>query len=194
MTWNADTAYLAPGTTTAYTVIALTGLYDPDNSNNLGNFQPMFFDQLLSATGPYQNYRVNGWKGKMTIINGTANDGGVAIPLDVYYKQGLTNVVDGDTWAEVQSQPGVQTLLVGPPGSDSSTRTMYFNGRLDDYIAKNADGEDFKGAYNSNPTQPVYGSIAFKNAKVASTGSITVFLKVSIEFDITVYSQDGVQS
>jgi len=194
LTWNADVGYLAPGASSTYTIIQLNSLYDPDNTNNLGNFQPLMFDQLLSATGPYQKFRVNGWKGKCTIINASANDGTVAIPIDVYYKQGAISNTDVDTWAEVQSQPGVQTMIVGPPGSDSSTKTFYFNGKLTDYIPATADAEDFVGTYSSNPTVPIYGAVAIKNAKGGSVTSVTAFVKVSVEFDVTVYAQDAIQS
>lgn len=194
MTWNADTQYSNPGATSAASVIALTSLYDPDYSNHFGNFQPMFFDQLLSATGPYQNYRVNSWKGKITLVNVSAADGSVPLALECYFKQGLTNAVDGDTWAEVQSQAGVQTFLLGPPTSDSATRTIYFNGKLNDFIAVGADGEDYIGLYNSSPSKPVYGSIAIRNAKSGSAASINCYIKLSMEFDVTVYAQDGVQS
>ena len=46
-------------------------------------FNLFFFDQLLSATGPYQNFRVNAWKGKITLVNVSAADGAAPLPWSV---------------------------------------------------------------------------------------------------------------
>lgn len=194
LTWNADTQYASPGSTSGASVISLTSLYDPDYSNHFGNFQPMCFDQVLSATGPYQNYRVNSWKGKITITNVSAADGSVPIALECYFKQGATNAVDVDTWSEIQSQTGVQTLLLGPVGSDSATKTIYFNGSLKSFIPADAEGEDFVGSYNSVPSKPIYAGFGYRNAKTGSASVVNCYIKVSIEYDVTLYAQDGVQS
>lgn len=194
MTWSPDTQYSNPGSTSAASVIRLTDIYDPDYSNHFGNFQPLFFDQLLSATGPYQNFRVNGWKGKITLVNVSAADGSVPLALECYWKQGATNAVDVDTWAEVQSQAGIQSFLLGPKDSDSATKTIYFNGRMESYIPKGVDAEDYSGTYGSSPSKPIYGAIAIRNAKSGSASAINCYIKVVIEFDVTVFGTDAVQS
>lgn len=193
LTWNGDTQYTNPGTTSGASVVALNSLYDPDYSNHFGNFSPMFFSKCLSATGPYQNYKVNSWKGKLTLINVSPVDGSIPTALECYFKQGATSAVDVDTWAEIQSQPGVQTFLVGPKDSDSATRTIYFNGKLDDFIPKDAEGEDYSGLYNSSPAKPIFAGIGYRNAHPGATGVVNCYIKMSIEFDVTLYAGDGTQ-
>jgi len=37
-------------------------MYDYDNTGEAGNKQPFYYDALLSASGPYKQYKTISWK------------------------------------------------------------------------------------------------------------------------------------
>jgi len=37
-------------------------MYDYDNTGEAGNKQPLYYDALLSASGPYKQYKTISWK------------------------------------------------------------------------------------------------------------------------------------
>ena len=51
--------------------VLLNSVYDFDKSsgNYFGNKQPLYYDQLLAASGPYKNYKVISWVTTYTIMN-----------------------------------------------------------------------------------------------------------------------------
>lgn len=193
LTWNGDVAYRAPGTTSDAILIKLNSLYDPDYTNILGNGQPMYFDQLCSATGPYQNYRVNSWKMKVTIYNLTPDEAGtVSVPLNFYFTQGATSSTDVDTFTELISQGGVQTDLIGPQNTTFAMKEFYLNGSMKDYIPKGTvNDDDWTGTYGTDPAKIVYAAIGVKNANGAGASQLKYYIKVSAEFDATFYARDG---
>lgn len=70
-------------------------------------------------------------------------------------------------------------LSLGPKDSDSATKTIYFNGKLESYIPKGVDAEDYSGTYNTSPAKPVFGAIAIRMLKVDQHPQLTATLKLS---------------
>jgi len=197
ITWDPPCATLVPGSTNGAAVIRLNSIYDPDYTNVFGNGQPLFFDEILSATGPYQKYRVNGWKCKLQILNHSpVQASGSPMPVDLYLMQGATDSLDVDTFSELQSSPGVQTHLLGHTSSGSAAyKTWYVNGRLKSFIpTTTATDDDFVGAYNGDPAKSVYLALGYSNATPTDSSYPKLFVKISIEFDVTLFSRDGAAS
>ncbi len=185
---------LAPGTTNGAVLIRVNDIYDPDVSNVFGNDQPLFTDQLMSATGPYNAFYVNSWKCKFELCNASGAGGGSAgdLALDGYLVQGATSSTDVDTFAELAASPGRQTFLVGPR-SGAPMKTLYINGSQSAITPAYADA-DHTGAYNATPAKPIYVALGLKNAYTTDTGTIQCYIKVTVEFDVTFMQRDAIAS
>jgi len=197
ITWDPSTALLSPGAVSGAFVVALNDLYDPDYSNVLGNNQPLFTDQIISATGPYQNYRVDGWKCKITVSNvSPVTSGGSPMAIDMYSMQGSTNAVDVDTFSELQSSPGVVTHLLGNTNNGSkSYHTWYMNGRTSAYIPTGSSkDQDYCGAYNASPAKRLFLGVGYRNADVTDTAYPKIFVKFEMELDVVFFARDAVIS
>jgi len=197
ITWDPPCATLVPASTNGAAVIRVNSIYDPDYSNLFGNGQPLFTDEMMSATGPYQRFRVNGWKCKFEIINHSPTQAsGSPMPVDLYLSQGGTDPLDVDTFTELQSTPGVMTHLLGHSlTGNKSYHTWYINGRLKNFIpGGTGQDDDYTGAYNADPAKAVYLSLAYANATPTDSSYPKLFVKVSIEFDVTFYARDAVSS
>lgn len=196
ITWDPSTALLAPGANQAAYVVRLNDLYDPDYSNFVGNGQPLFTDQMISATGPYQRFRVDGWKCKITLANASpAGTSANTMPLDVYICQGANNAVDVDTFGELVSSPGTITDLLGGTGSCKDVKTWYINGRTNAYVPPGTAKDDsYCGDYTTSPSKQLFLGIGFKNADITDSAALKVHIKMQIEFDVVFFARDGVAS
>jgi len=54
-------------------------MYDYDNTGEAGNKQPLYYDALLSASGPYKQYKTISWKTTWYFMNQTACPGYIYI-------------------------------------------------------------------------------------------------------------------
>lgn len=192
LTWNPDCSRITSATGNTAFVINLTSIYDPDYSNALGNFQPLYTDQVLSSTGPYNSFRVNGWKAKITLINVTPSSSDT-LCVDTYIAQGIVSPSDVDTFGELQVLPASQTGVLGPLGSTGAEKTWYFNGRVNDYIPKLGQGVDLSGSYAASPAQNLYLGVGCRLSPNTIT-DIYVIAKCQVEYDVTLYSRDGLSS
>jgi len=198
ITWDPPTWFSNNSSTNNAGVIRVNDLFDPDYSNVFGNGQPLFTDQMISATGPYQRFRVDGWKAKIEISNvSPAGTDGTLMPIDVYLMQGANNGVDVDTFAELQSSPGVITDMIGPAGSagSKSQKTFYLNGRTSAYIPPGTKfDDDYIGDYATSPAKPLYLGIGCKIANGADTSYVKFFVKLQLELDVVFFARDAVAS
>lgn len=195
ITWCPPTALLIAAATNACFQVRVNDLYDPDQTNILGNGQALYTDQMMSATGPYQSYRVNSWKAEWHIQNvSSATSEGSAMALDLYLTQGAVSSTDTDTFAEVQNTPGVVTTLLGVPGTPQAYKVLNLNGRLADYVQSSIDA-NYNGAYNASPSNVIYMALAVKNGYPADAGTgVKIYVKLKMEFDVTFYARDAVTS
>lgn len=196
ITWDPSTALLTPGSNQAAYVIRLNDLFDPDYSNVFGNGQPLFTDQMISATGPYQRFRVDGWKVKIILANASpAGTNANTMPLDVYMCQGANNATDVDTFGELVSSPGTITDMLGGTGSCKDVKEYYLNGRTTAYVPPGtAKDDDYIGDYNTSPAKPLFLGIGFKNADVTDSAALKIHVKIQVEYDVVFFARDAVAS
>lgn len=196
MTWSPDTYLLAPGAASGAVVVRVNDLFDPDYSNVFGNNQPLFSDQIMSATGPYQLFRVNNWKCKITLHNASGNGGGAsgALPLDCYIAQGAISSTDVDTLAELKATPGRMTFLL-PQRDSGGCKTVYINGSAKAFTpGSTAEDIDYCGTYQTSPAKPIFLGIGVANAYTSDASSIQCYIKFEIQYNVTFFSRDGVTS
>jgi hypothetical protein len=196
VTWTPPCSWIAPGSASGAFVVRLNDIYDPDYSNSLGNGQPLYTDQMMSATGPYQCFRVDGWKATVNLCNvSPTTAGGSPMPLDVYIMQGATNATDVDTFSELAALPGVETDLLGPSLTVLCQKEWSFNGRTRDYIPKiTSEDDSYSGAYNASPSKLLYMGVGYKNGDPTDATAVKLFAKVVIEYDVVFYARDAVVS
>lgn len=175
---------------TAITRFRLNSLYDFDLDNNFLDKQPLFFDQLFSVTGPYKNYRVNAWKTRIVVTNLTDR------AIQVYYDQGtLGSITDCDTVTEVQNRPGIIYSLVTAQANAKPQFTINSYKKTSNFINPRSGSDQLlTGAYNSDPTTQVIGTVIISNNDPASLTTFTVTISVEHKFYCTLYNQDSLNS
>lgn len=158
----------------ALQVFKLNSAYDPDSTG--AGHQPRFFDQFCTATGPYLNYRVRGWRWK-------ANFGFTAASaVEQFRIQAVTN-----TTGSIASYPSAAEL----PGAQDGWLNQGFSrailageSTLEKTITKKATARaetNYVGAYNSDPTVLVY---LILTATQTNGGSGTCQVLFTLEQDI----------
>lgn len=127
-------------------------MFDFDRTTGfLGNKQPLFFDALLSANGPYRFFKVISWVTEFVIINRGA------APITLW----LTNAQlanDIDTVAEVDNLPGVVKKFVDVTGGMSMVSIKH-SGNLKDTASSYIGDISNSGTYSSSPGITVQGSL-----------------------------------
>lgn len=203
LTWAPASTYwvpTSPGVNTAIAQFALNGAFQPEISGAMygTSSQPLYFDQLCSSTGPYKQFKIHGWKGKLQMINssGQYNDTNSTSARDCYeviFQQGYELAAEGDTNTELQASPNIQRRLLpnGPIAGDASKTIIYFNGRTRDFMDKTVDDSSLAGAYNGNPSVIVYGNLGVRSL---NSMAITCYCQMTIEYDIEFYGFDAVAS
>lgn len=124
-----------------------TALFDYDYTNVVGNKQPLYYDTLLTATGPYANYLVRKWKTTFTVVNMSA------VPVVVFVGQASLSgsVTELDQPTEIQNFPDVKKVFLTEKGGEKCIAQITVWGDLKKWTVSNND-DDFVGFYNSNPT------------------------------------------
>lgn len=182
LTWSIDKNLTSAAATDILAQIKCNDLFDPDYSNTLGNGQPLHFDTLLTASGPYWKYVVEGW----TTIVEVQGHGGTYM---VYYGQDLdSNSID--TRAEAQNWQGMQQRLLNT--ATNPVRIVKKN-RLKNAIGypNMVDPVEWGGQYNSSPSNVVYGNLIIHECTGAASD---VQVKVTHHFDCVLYGQRNVAS
>jgi len=158
------------GTGTYSMNVALNDLVDFDYSDVIGNKQPLFFDQLFSATGPYQRMECLGWRTRITVINMGAES------LSVYWngKGSANSVTEENDLAEVTNRPGMQQFHLGPKGGGMDRVLIKSSGKWQDHNSETAGTAQ---SYSSSPSTVVYGTL------FASTPTTTTAPTIVIQFD-----------
>ena len=134
--------------------------YDYDNSSGaaFGNKQPLYYDALLSASGPYKNYKVNSWRTTYTIVNNSD------APMTCWAIPPISAPGEVDSAAEADNFPGVKRLYLTGKGGSKSQGTITVTGNVAD-VYTSATGEGgLIAAYNADPTYLVYGGLILQSA------------------------------
>lgn len=155
---------------TSYARIVCNGMFDVDYDNLLDNKQPLYFDTLLSSTGPYQQYKVISWKTTWNLINETDK------AVTVWVVPAGVGAGDLDTPTEVANYPGVKRIfLAAKGGMDRSSCTV--TGHFKDMYPSMTQDNGLIGVYNSNPGNAIYGGIVVQNSDLTNIPVLKVAVK-----------------
>lgn len=152
--------------------VLYNSMFDFDKNGNFGNKQPLYYDQLLSASGPYKQYKVLSWVTTFTISNVTAN-----LPLTVWLLPPMAASAEIDSAAEADNFPGVKRLYLTGGGGSKSMGSFTVKGHVKDVYPGYADDNNIVGNYNSDPALPCYGGIIVKGADGSTAPSVYVAVK-----------------
>lgn len=148
-----------------------TGMFDYDVNNYLGNKQPLYFDQLLSATGPYKSYKVISWKTTFTFVNeGTT-------PVNIWVAPALTSFGEVDSAVEADNFPGVKKLYLTSPSGSQNKGNLVITGHIDDVWKGITSDSGFIGSYAANPSVPVYTTICAQAADGVANAIVYIAVK-----------------
>jgi len=174
------------GSGTDFIQVALNDLFDFDYSNVLGNKQPLFYDQLFSATGPYQGLECLGWRTVVTVLNLGAE------AVSVYWNgRGTANSIsEEDTLAEVTNRVGMKQFHLGPKGAGMDRCVFRTSGKWQDH------NSDIFGSYRqsvgASPGERVYGTLFMSSP--SSTTATNVMIQIDHYFDIIAERVDSTVS
>lgn len=197
LTYAPAATYWAPASNSAVAQYALNGIFQPEQSGAVfgTGVQPLYFDQMCTSTGPYKQYKVHGWRGKIKIINPTGqyDDTPSTSTRDcweVIFQQGFELAAEGDSNAELQAAPNIQRFLVpsGIVNGSAGEITIHFNGRTRDFMDSTVDDSSLAGAYNGNPSVTVYGNLGVRSL---NSKTITAYVQMTLEYDVEFYGFDS---
>lgn len=200
LTYAPAATYWTPGVNSVVAQWALNGLYQPEIAGAVfgTGVQPLFFDQLCTSTGPYKQYKVHGWRGELKIQNcgGQYDDTpstSARDSWDLIFQQGFELAAEGDTNTELQSAPNIQRYLVpnGFIGGADANQTIYFNGKVSDFMDRSVDDSTLAGAYTGNPSVVIYGNLGVRSL---NSKTITAAVQLTIEYDVEFFGFDAAQS
>jgi len=141
-------------------------MYDFDGSGDAGNKQPLYYDTLLSASGPYKNYKVISWKTTYTFIS-TAT-----CPVDIFISPPVGSSGEFDSLAEADNFPGVKRLRLTPVYGSQTKGTVTVYGHIKDLFPASGDDASFVGGYNSSPALIAYQVILVRGSDGTTAPSV----------------------
>lgn len=165
--------------------VRLNSANDFDYTNVLGNKQPLYYDQLFSATGPYQAYECKSWRTRITVIN-------LANTAVTVYWNGQGTSIDAnqeDALAEVTNRSYHQQFHLAPKGSTGDRTYIKTSGKMS---KASSDVTYSAVAHNADPVPPVYGSL-FLNTPT-TTDAPNVMIQVDHYMDLICFRSDGLTS
>lgn len=189
----ADSWYLtAPTGSTTYRQFCVNGLYDFDITGT--GHQPRSYDQLVSSAGPYLVYRVLGVKLFVEVspmmVGAATPPAQQPVMVCAGFSTSGTNPTapSGSTASNIwpfTEIPGWTGIVVAPGGS---TKTMTFDRSMASIFGvpqTHILGEDnYQGVYNANPADPAYFYITYQVSDYASSGSQSIAVNLTAEFDV----------
>lgn len=145
--------------------------YDYDNGGYFGNKQPLYYDSLLTAAGPYRQYKVKSWKTTYTIINTTDN------PITVWAIPPTSAAAEVDTVVEVDNWPGVKRLYLTAKAGSQSKGTITVTGNIADVYPDLQQDAGMVGGYGGDPASLVYGGLVVETADGSTSAVVDVAVK-----------------
>ena len=185
--YNSNMVAIDVAASSTYYSFALNGMFDFDVDNILGNKQPLYMDELLTADGPYRTYKVKSWKTTLHIINDSLD------PLLCYWSQS-TAVADSDTLIEVQNRPNVRELILTQRDGDNNSGKITAPGDVKTLVGTVRNPADLSANWNGNPASLQYGTIFFYNPGGLVSTPVNAWLKIVHDFEVEVSSADAIIS
>jgi len=147
-------------------------LYDYDKHGIFGNKQPLFYDALLSASGPYKQYKVISWTTTYTILNTSTT-----VPITCWAIPPVPAQAEIDSAAEADNFPGVERLYLTGGSGSKNMGTLTVSGHIADVYPGYVDDNNIVGNYNSDPSLTIYGGLIVKGADGSTAPSVYVAVK-----------------
>ena len=160
--------------------IVCNSAYDVDNGGYLGNKQPLYYDKLLTAAGPYLQYKVVSWKTTWTIVNTQA------VPVNVFV-HGAHALTDFNTVVEAENFPGTKRLYLTESGGSKNTGTVTVTGNISDFNGMVDKGREWIGVYNTAPGISIGGTCLIASADgTATVANVYVSIKHEMYTELSV--------
>lgn len=185
--YNSNMVAIDPSAASTYYTFMLNGPFDFDADNIIGNKQPLYYDELLTADGPYRTYTVKSWKTKVQIINDSQD------PLLCYWAQSSTTT-DADTLIEVQNLPNVQELILTQRDGDNNSGTITSYGNMEKIFGTRLDQSAKSGNFGANPTSLARGVLFLYNPGGLVTTPVNAWIKITHDFVMELSTADAVVS
>lgn len=163
---------LTGGTNVVVRSVVCNDLFDFDRNGDLGNKQPLYFDTLLTASGPYRNFKVISWVTTWTIYNHSTT-----IPVTCWAVSPTPLSSDIDSAAEADNFPGVKRLYLTAQGGSKSMGTITQKGHIADVFPNILDDINLQGNWQSSPTSQAFGGLVVKGSDGATAPSVYVAVK-----------------
>lgn len=156
-----------------------------------GGHQPYGFDQLVSSTGPYSRYKVNGCHIELEFYDPSADTGlnlcaAIHDPTD--YAVGST--IAGLTLDKIAEKQNTWTRFLSTTGSQTIKLTKYFSmAKLFEWRKTQyaADTTNTTGNYAGNPASIAALEIGILDTRAAA--SSTVQVKIKLTFTTELYQR-----
>lgn len=132
----------------------LNSLYDPD-ATGVGH-QPLYFDQMVTATGPYQRFRVLSVNVKFTVTNISADP----VLFAFYFQPGALDFPSRELLIEKpECKPIYLPQSGGGPVTRTYSRTIPIEKCFGITRARLLADDVYSGLYNANPSQIALGVV-----------------------------------
>lgn len=185
--YNSTMARINPAAASYYASFILNGMFDFDVDNIVGNKQPLYMDTLLTADGPYKNYKVSSWTTKIEIHNYSA------LPLLCYWAQAATTG-EMDSLLEVQNRSNVRELILTSLGGDKNHGIITAPGKVTDIYGARQNPADLSAVFSANPTTPCTGTIFLYNPGGIVATPVDCWIKVTHDFNVELNTTDMISS
>ncbi len=133
-------------------VFNLNSMFDPD-ATGVGH-QPLYYDQLLTATGPYQRFRVTRARVRLTVTNISANP----VMFAFYLQSGPLDFPGRELLCE---KPLCKKVFLSQSGGSPTVKTIVFDVPIEKVFgitkARLLADDVYAGIYNGNPSQLALG-------------------------------------
>ena len=87
------------GSNNAVIQFKLNSVFDCELSSVFTPQQPLFFDSICTSTGPYKQFKVIGWRGKITMVNmGGQSDDTLVLRYVIRMKYCISRVMSSRQW------------------------------------------------------------------------------------------------
>lgn len=161
--------------------IRCNAAYGVDAGGYLGNKQPLYYDQLVDAAGPYTYSKVISWKTTWTIVNQTT------VPINIFV-HGAHALADFNSVVEAENFPGVKRLYLTNKDGSKNHGTVVVTGNIADLATDQ--GKDWRAYYNAYPAAIVGGTCLVQCADGVTT-TADVYVSIKHEMYTELQTVDG---